>query len=698
MADVEQDGSSWLSPPEEAATLGPPSSLLERAQRLDQRLRLEPTLRKVLGSFGLLWFGAAGLGLLAGLSAAWAGLAGGGDPTRPEGTQLNPLWFLQITLGVHTVFLLAALILPLLARAGLAHPWAGAARAVASGLIRLGAHGRPRPTGMAAVSVALGGRRGLWLASALGHTAGLSFIVGSIAALVVAAGFREQYRFFWKSTLLTDSQVVALVDAVASGPRALGLPTPTRAEIVAARAGADRPADDLAEPSRWAWMLVGSLVVWGACPRLIALACVGTALRHATRAGPLPVSESYAERAMARDRRLAADAGEPMAPAPDPIATRAPGAPDHRPRGPAAVLGYEIDREISWPPAGLEGCVDLGIVDGAADRRRVLEHLDDSPTQPAALIVCFSRGETPAAAERDFVVELVARIGDGMGAVLTLSRALATDRSDRDAERIAHRTGLWREMAVAAGIPAARVIEADLLHSTAVTAARLAVLAGDRAVAPSSAPGAVRAALDDIDRWAGADDFSDASLAALLRHIENRFDATPRWRRAVESARSIEGLGEAKAVLAESAKSFGKLLPGWMPRHVGWASAAATLVTTGTLSAVALAGGPIGWAAGAWPLYAAVGAALGELGGRGFAAARREPPQGEGAAVDGVRAAVLHALVLGLQGMGDEQVARSIDFVLDGAPEIATPREAPRLTAHVRIRLGLLPESGGAPA
>jgi hypothetical protein len=362
--------------------------------------------------------------------------------------------------------------------------------------------------------------------------------------------------------------------------------------------------------------------------------------------------------------------------------------PDERPLGAAAVLGYEIDSNGAWPPRGLEACTDLGLVDGAPDRRRVLEELDKAETRPRALIAFFSRGETPAEAERRFLHELVVRGGERTAVALTLSSALATAREDRDAERIAHRTALWRDAAREAGALSERIVEIDLHHQTGATAARLGSLLGGNAPAagPRMLAGALRA-LDDIDAWAAGSDHSAESLAALLQRIEGRFDASPRWRTAARAVGSGD-LEAARAAVSESARAIGRMLPAWMPRHPGWMAATATLAATGTLAAVALAGGPLGIAAGAWPVYAALGAAIGELTGRGAAAARHGAPSGDEAAAAGARGAVLHALVLGLQGLPDEAIAATIDRVLRDAPEVARAADVPALTAHVRSSLG----------
>ncbi|HZW10089.1 MAG TPA: DUF2868 domain-containing protein [Phycisphaerales bacterium] len=701
VADAERDGAAWLDggEPPRAMPEREDEALVARARRLAAGPGLDAEVRSALEGHRLLWPAAGAAGLLAGASAAWAGLAGGGDPTSPEGADLNVLWFLQVTLGVHTAFLGAALLASAVAAAGTGHPLARIGRSLA-GVLARATTGRRGGAGASAAAVAFGGRRGALLAAATGHTAGLGFVAGAVLALLVAASFREQYRFFWKSTLLSDAQAARLIGAVAAGPRAAGIPTPSEEEILAARAGAAEPpaSAETGATARWAWMLVGALLIWGAGPRAIALAGTLAAVGAATRSAPLPGSDSYRRRALERERRAMARASgsESDASVRGEIERPATARDDGRTLGAPAVLGYELDLNGAWPPRGLEACVDLGVVDGAPDRRRVLEELDRAATRPRALVALFSRGETPAAAERAFLRELVARAGERTAIALTLSHALATAREDRDADRIAQRTALWRDAARLAGVPPERIVEVDLHHQTGATASRLAELLGGDGPAPGpSGLGATALALADIETWAAALDHSPASLAALLGVIERRFSGSPRWRAAAEAVGQGD-LEAARAAVAESARAVRRLLPAWMPRHPGWMAAAATLAATGTLAAVALAGGPLGLAAGAWPLYAAIGAAAGELTGRGAEPARRRAPEpGEDAAA-GARAAVLHALVLGLQGMSDEQVARTIDRVLGGAPEIASAADVPALTGHVRSRLADIGRGSGA--
>jgi len=690
VADAEREGAAWL---DRAAQPPLPEAdddalLVARARRIAAEEGIEAPVRKALESQRLLWPAAALAGLLAGLSAAWAGLAGGGDPTSPGAADLNVLWFLQVTLGVHTLFFLGAVVAMAVALAGASHPLMGLAHAGARWLGQLLA-GRGALSGVrAAAATLLGGRRGALMAGALGHTAGLGFVVGAVLALLVAASFREQYRFFWKSTLLSGGQAAALIDAVASGPRALGFPSPGAQEIAGARAGGTPIQPEAGETAAWAWMLVGALLVWGAAPRLVALAASLAAMRVVTNAAALPVSASYRRRALERQRRASVP-GEPREH--EGAAESVPASPsaveDDRPLGEPAMLAYELDVDGAWPPRDVGAWTDLGMVDGAADRRRVVETLDGAATRPAALVAFFSRGETPAQAERGFLRELVARGAERTAVVLTLSRSLATDRSDRDAERIARRTALWREAAEAAGVRPERIIEADLHHLTGTTTARLKELAhsGDRAPVRAGTD-AIARSLDDVQAWADRADASPASLASLLRSIEARFDAAPAWRRAARAAASLD-LDDASTLVSDGARSLGRLLPAWMPRHPAWMGATATLVTTGTLSAVLLAGGPIGFAAGLWPLYAAVGAAIGELGARAAGALRPQPPGDREAIADGAQAAVLHALVLGFQGRPDEDVARSIDGVLRDAPAVHGAPDVAALIAHVRTRL-----------
>lgn len=702
VADAERDGANWLdggAGDPAARDMDDERALRARAARIAASAGLEGPVRSALEAQRLLWPGAIALGALAGVSAGWAGLAGGGDPTSPRGADLNVLWFLQVTLGLHTVFLLLALVALGLALARAGHPLVVVARAAALRLGRTVARGERGAGARAAAAAAFGGRRGALLSGSLGHVAGLGFIAGAVLALLVAATFREQYRFFWKSTLLSAEQAAGLLDAVAAGPRAVGLPTPSAEEIAGARGGLGEDGVAPGETASWAWMLAGALLVWGAGPRAVALAVSAGMMAWSTRRAPSPVSESYRRRALERERRSPEPAREvgrwEFAAEPSP---RAPEA-DDRPLGEPAILGYEIDADGAWPPAGLRGWRDLGIVDGAPDRRRVLAELDDGATRPRALVAVFSRGETPAEAERRFLRDLVARCGERAAVALALSESLATEREDRDAARIGRRTALWREAAEAAGVAEGRIVELDLRHLTEPTLARLRGLdeAAGGAGGAVADRGALEHALDEIDGWARGRDHSPEALGRLLKRIDGRFGAQPAWRRA-SRALTAGDLAGAREAVTESARSLGRMLPGWMPRHPGWMAATATLVTTGTLSAVVLAGGPIGWAAGAWPLYAAVGAALGELGGRGSAALKPEPPGEDEAVSAGARAAVLHALVLALQGLPDERIAREIDGVLGDAPEVRSAADVPALTAHVRERSARLGSGDGGRA
>lgn len=706
VADAERDGAAWLDDPGCGSENLPGAvpedddwALIERARRIGGPRGLTDELARANAARTVPWIVAAVCGFLAGAGAAWAGLAGGGDPTTPDAADLNPLWFLQITLGVHTLLFLISLAATGLALGGLSHPWAAFARSVGGWIARAIARGSRSGGGAAAlVATSLSGRRGVWIASGLSHAAGLAFITGAIVALLTAAGFREQYRFFWKSTLLTNEQAAGLIDAVAAAPRAVGLPTPTREEIEAARA-ADRSSDAQPaaeqDPSEWAWMLVGGLLLLGAVPRLVGLGVAGAGVSISTSRMPLPVSASYRRRALDRERwpRM-----EPGRTAPGVHLEAAPPPPpgeDDRPIGKPVVLAYEIDAADRWPPRVFAGAIDLGVLDGASDRLRALTALDDAATRPSALVACFSRGETPAEAERRFIEDLVARAGERVAVVLSLSAALATARTDRDAERIAHRTALWRGVTEAAGVRGDRVIEADLHHQTEATAAAMRGLLGATAAAPVGSPGeALLRAMDDIDAWSAAGNFSPESTVALHRTVGSRFGSEPRWRQAVRSAAAGEGLDEAKGAAVDGVRALTRVMPGWMPRHPAWMAATATLVTTATLGVVAVAGGPIGIAASAWPLYAAVGAAIGEVTGRGAGAAIPKPATDEDAAAAGARAAVLHALVLALQGRPDAEIARTIDAVLRDAPEIASAADVPALTSHVRTRAAELESEG----
>lgn len=704
VADAERDGASWieLSPGGNEVPPDDKDALLARAHRLGEPRGYVKAIEGTFRSIRLAWLAALAFGLLGGLSASWAGLAGGGDPTRPDSADLNPLWYLQTTLGTHTIFLLLSILLTTAGLLGSSNFLSVLARTFCS---KVASHVTDKDQLIAvraAIATQFRGRRATCFASALSQTAGLGFITGTILAFIVATSFREQYNFFWKSTLLSTDQASSLIHKIASGPRAIGIPSPTLEQIASSRSGfiptAPAPgatAQDMEhDPSTWAWMLLGALLVWGALPRTVLLLLSLGGMRLTRALARTPVSQSYAERALERERR------PKPPPEPDTVGIPTPHTPvpegaDTRPFGPPALVGYEIDTPGQWPPSPLASATDLGILDGAADRARALAQIDEAQKRPRAIIAFFSRGETPAEAEKRFLADLVARAGDTVAVVLTLSESLATARSDRDAERIRSRTQLWRDAATQAGINPARIIEADLQHLTDRTTSALAKLLGkpgsadDTPLAPSGHARTDRAllhAMDDIDAWAQGKPHDQASLVKLLQTIDGRFGAEPRWRRAVRAAASGEGLGEAKQAVTDGAKALGRVMPPWMPRHPGWMTASATLATTATLGAVAIAGGPIGIAASAWPLYAAVGAAIGEATGRGADAIKPEPPRDDEAITNGARTAVLHALVLALQGEPDAHIAITLNDTLADAPEPTSVPGIRALTDHVRAR------------
>lgn len=689
---LEAGGERWLDDAganADAAAAPEHRRLSVRAAHLAREHGLRTALGRAARLPGWIALALVGAGLLLGIGAAWAGVATGGGPAAREAAGLNVVWFLTATLGLHTLLLALGLAAT---AAGLLHRSAGPVAALARAIgARLG--GGRGSTAAAAIAAGAAarfrGRRGVVRAAMLGNAGGLAFAIGATLALVVGLAARDHYLFFWKTTLLEDQRVAEAVDAVAAGPRVIGLPVPTRREITAARwtpARAGALDEDAQLARRWAVLMVGSLLVWAVAPRLLLLG-VGAAALRLMPAGT-PCGEAYRQRVLSR-----IDAAQRPGPSeasdrsrsgrfrdlPGPIA-------DDRPRGASIVLGYEID-DARWPPVGLHGVIDLGVIDGAVQRARVLDRLDAEATVPRNLVMFVSRGEVSARADRAFLAELTRRLGDRLALALDLPASMSHARGNGSAgaadDRIATRGRHWRAAAAECGVH--RVIDVDLGHFTARSRAVVQRLidAGPPAPGPSRPTPAFERAGDDIQRWAlSPHDDPDAALAQLIAKIDRHFgvggERVPAMRDPIAG-----GVEHAR----ETGRKLAAKLPSWLPNHPRWMAAASLTATAGTLGSIAAVGGPIGVAAGFWPLYAAAGAALGETLGRSRSGKQKPPPPAGG---DRVRAALLHALILELQGLPDERIAEALDAVLADMPMSG----AEAMTAHAVKRLNELERMG----
>ena len=81
----------------------------------------------------------------------------------------------------------------------------------------------------------------------------------------------KNYNFVWESTLLQDSNVVEVVKLMSWLPHWVGFPTPTAQDIITAQMNPETTPQMIS--FRWAMLLIGSLLMYGIVPRLLAWLC-----------------------------------------------------------------------------------------------------------------------------------------------------------------------------------------------------------------------------------------------------------------------------------------------------------------------------------------------------------------------------------------------------------------------------------------
>jgi len=280
--------------------------------------------------------------------------------------------------------------------------------------------------------------------AALSHLFWLALAAGAMLGcwwLLVA----RQVDFYWGSTLLGADVLARALEVLARPVAMFGFPVPDAADIAASRIDAA-----LADPTlraRWAWLVLGSLCVFGIVPRLAALGwCLALSAWSArrpvldlTRPGywrlreilqPSPPSTRIVDRDEA------------------PPGPRAGRAALTGPAPPVDAAWFALERAVPAPPGGR----DFGAILDRAGQLRVLDALSSAaPPWPAVVI------------QAPLVVTPDRGLGQFVSAVAAAARQpvylLVTDDADgalTPAERDARRED-WRALADRAGIPADRV-------------------------------------------------------------------------------------------------------------------------------------------------------------------------------------------------------------------------------------------------
>jgi hypothetical protein len=660
------------------------AALQPEAAAFDAALRRLHRLRRLLA--GLLAISAA----IGGAAAIAAALPGG--DARP----VNALWIIGGFLGTQSLLLLLSLAL-LLPRSG-------------SGSISLGGL---LVRGAAAIAERVPGARrdaagtnlvalrrwsaanartpiGRWRVGGLSNLAWLSFNLGGLLAAIVLLSVR-QYRFGWETTILPSAAVERIVETVAMLPRQLGLAPPSASEIAGSRFDPADPAafprQDDAARAAWSRLLLGSIALYGAAPRLLLALLCGWGLQASQRRyRPDPTDPAVAA-AIARLRPPSQPhaAGEAIA-IPALVAWKSPAA--LRSDGPAAIVGVELEKPRSgWPPPFAATFEDLGVVEDREGRRRIVSRLAESPTRPRPLLIAIDLAATPDRGIASAIGELAAA---GGGAIALLSggerlRRRETPETASQRLRDWHRT-LEGCVPPLHGSPVA--IEADLDHLTPASIAAI-----ERAIAAARGERAAETGTIAIPS-ACFDECLAAIAAAAPVWCRTPPDAAARADLHRRIARIYEGsapggdlrwpvpplgLHDPAGSLRRAADRAAALLPHPLRLDPRWLAAGAAAGVLGCLAAAAMAT-PL--AISALPLWAAAGSAAAALldslrrGGAGGDLGPDAPDATD--LFEPIAAAALQAVLFEYQGRGEAMISQRL--------EAAAPRPAPRLASPGQVR------------
>ena len=340
--------------------------------------------------------------------------------------------------------------------------------------------------------VMTGSPAGRWLVSALSHGLWFGYLAGGSAMVFLLLSTR-QVSFAWETTILSAEDYIGLTRALAAAPGWLGFAAPDAQQIAASQmplAAAPSAAADRA----WAGLLLGSLVVYGVLPRLVlVLLCLGLG-RRAIRRYRLDTSRPGFARLQERLTPLAQTTGVIDADQDGPAAAAAPSSLSQAAEadtangipgpaqavgdGPVAILAFESEPPArGWPqPASGLGWLDCGSIEDRADRARVRARLGAAVRPPRLLVLACSLLTAPDRGVGAFLAEFAGEAGVPLALLLSQHqhyRARTPGDEAAKASAVGQRIADWRQIALAAGIPAANVAAIDLDQPTAATRQRL---------------------------------------------------------------------------------------------------------------------------------------------------------------------------------------------------------------------------------
>ena len=352
----------------------PIQKLHRRASRIDSNGALARVLGKIDGRIK---------GIMLVMSVVWCISGFLGLFTLLQTNVVNFFYVLVCLLGFHTIMLLGWLVMTLINQGKQSSNWF-ASFVSPSYLIR----GKDDVT-KAAVDLyerqlQHSGMR--WYLGRFSHQLWLATLTGMLLAIIFLLIVR-QYSFSWESTLLSDQALISLTQVLGWLPSKVGFTVPDSAAIVQSRLVTD--AMPLSMARQWAGLLVGSLLMYGIVPRVIAWAFCALMFRR--KKMRLDIKQPYYQKILNFWQRHVVDADDFKA-APAPVAPKATVSTGKKL---VALLEYPSQQD-NWWQSGLNADIsshsnninsnisnveNFGIVDDRDDMERLTTYLDSHPVQ-----------------------------------------------------------------------------------------------------------------------------------------------------------------------------------------------------------------------------------------------------------------------------------------------------------------------------
>ncbi len=390
--------------------------LTTRTNRLVHDNTLDETLLKPQNQFkraSLFCFVAAAI-----LGALAAGNAVG------EASTLNIYWLLTVLLGFNFLSML-------LWFTGITFNLQGLSTGVAAQLASWWPYRNKEENTISSLAAkawgesCLTGIVGKWRVSVLTHKFWLVYLTAGLVLLILLM-LAKQYNFIWGTTLLPDSSLPKLTQALGKPMEYIGLNTPDSQQITSSRMGAGR--QDAETRGAWARFLIGVLLLYGLLPRLILLSVsliMQKWVQHRFKLDLyLPYYIDLRQRLMAREIKAKVIDADPQAHVKQ-VEVTPPSADNTIPQN-AQAFGIELDDQLVWPDTvtcrinivdlqsneeaveqvkKINGPILIGV---AAHRipdrgvQRIVKELLENTNQPSWLILLKKQSAEPVTNAREF--------------------------------------------------------------------------------------------------------------------------------------------------------------------------------------------------------------------------------------------------------------------------------------------------------